>query len=479
MQLAILIFIILVGFFLRVINLDQSLWLDEAISTLAVKENSLNNLVTQFLLGDFHPPFYYIILWLWTRIFGFSEVAVRSPSVIFGILSIFITYFIGKKLFDQKVALIAALLMAVSPLLIYYSQEARMYSLNIFVVLCSMYFFVNLVQEKKSKINLIGLVLSNVAVFYADYINYLIFPAQFIYLLMCNRKLVSKYLSLLVFSFVFLIPWLPVFMTQLEVGRETSRVLPQWSNIVGNASIKEVGLLVSKTIIGRISFENNLIYGSIVGIGAIFYGSLIVLSFKKINDNFKLVILWLIIPIILAFVISFYIPIFSYFRMIFVIPAFCLLLARGISFLPKNATIEILIMIVLLNLGFISYFISSPQFHREDWKSASKNIENQLNDNSLVLFENNTIPFVYRYYAHQVGKSQPGLNNIPAKSIDDVIDLSSFHNINKIFVFEYLVDITDKNRLLERQINKVGYRKDFIINFNGVGFINVYIRPKE
>lgn len=468
--------ILLLGFVLRIILLDQSLWLDEAISTLAVRENSLNDLVTTFLLGDFHPPLYYIILWLWTRVFGFSEIAVRFPSMIFSMLSIFVIYIIGKKLFDQKVGLISALLMALSPLLIYYSQEARMYSLNIFVILCSMYFFVNLTQEKKSKINLVGLVLSNVAVFYSDYIIYLIFPMQFIYLLVCNRKFIFKYFILLVISFVFLIPWLPIFIQQLLVGQETARVLVTWSNVVGSSNIKEIGLLFAKSIIGRISFENNTIYACIVGVGAVFYGSLILLNFKKINDNLKLVFFWLIVPIILAWLISFYIPIFSYFRMIFVLPAFYLLVARGISFLPKSFMMGVLVIVFFLNIFFIAYFISNPQFHREDWKNATQKVENQLTDNSLILFENNTTPFVYKYYATKLEKSQPGLNRIPANTINDVIDLNKFNNVNKIFIFEYLVDITDKDRLLENKVVNIGFTKKETFNFNGVGFVNVYTK---
>ena len=75
--------ILLLGLILRTVSLNQSLWLDEAINTLAVRDYSLIDLVAQYAKADFHPPGWFIILWFWTKLFGYSEIAVRIPSIIF------------------------------------------------------------------------------------------------------------------------------------------------------------------------------------------------------------------------------------------------------------------------------------------------------------------------------------------------------------------------------------------------------------
>src|SRR3989344_5024320 len=101
-----MIYIILFfGLVLRLISFNQSLWLDEATSALVAKM-SLPEIFTKFLPGDFHPPFYYLFLKLWSDIFGYSETILRIPSVFFSLTTIYLVYLIGKKLFDQKIGLI-------------------------------------------------------------------------------------------------------------------------------------------------------------------------------------------------------------------------------------------------------------------------------------------------------------------------------------------------------------------------------------
>ena len=109
------------GLVLRLLSLNQSLWLDEAILANAVSRLSLTDLITQYMPTDFNPPLFYLFEWFWGRWFGFSEIALRFPSVIFGMVTVYLVYRLGGKL--------PALLLATSGLSIYYSQEARMYSL--------------------------------------------------------------------------------------------------------------------------------------------------------------------------------------------------------------------------------------------------------------------------------------------------------------------------------------------------------------
>jgi len=109
---------------LRLITINQSLWLDEAIGALAVRNMSYSDLITGFLTVDNHPPLYYFLLKFWTGIFGYSEISLRMPSVLFGVGTVFFIYLIGNRIFDSKKSgLIAAVLLSSSQLHIYYSQE--------------------------------------------------------------------------------------------------------------------------------------------------------------------------------------------------------------------------------------------------------------------------------------------------------------------------------------------------------------------
>jgi mannosyltransferase len=104
----------------------QSLWADEGNSA-AMAQRSLAEIGAR-AAADIHPPGYYWLLNLWTRIFGDSEAALRSLSAVWGVLLVWLVYQIVSRLFDRRTALIVAFFAAINPFLIYYSQEARMYA---------------------------------------------------------------------------------------------------------------------------------------------------------------------------------------------------------------------------------------------------------------------------------------------------------------------------------------------------------------
>jgi len=123
-----LIAILLLGALLRFYRLGaQSFWNDEGNSA-RIAERSLP-LILEGAAGDVHPPGYYLLLHYWRAALGQSELALRSLSVVAGLALVAFTYLLGRHLFNEVIGLIAAFLGAISPLAIYYSQEARMYAL--------------------------------------------------------------------------------------------------------------------------------------------------------------------------------------------------------------------------------------------------------------------------------------------------------------------------------------------------------------
>jgi 4-amino-4-deoxy-L-arabinose transferase-like glycosyltransferase len=113
---------------LRFYRLDaQSFWNDEGNSA-RIAERSLD-LIIEGAAGDIHPPGYYLLLHGWRALFGQSEFALRSLSVLAGVAMVLFTGLLASRLFGRRVGLVAASLSAASPFAVYYSQEARMYAL--------------------------------------------------------------------------------------------------------------------------------------------------------------------------------------------------------------------------------------------------------------------------------------------------------------------------------------------------------------
>ena len=114
--------IILLALCLRLPNFTASLWYDEVWHTYVGLQGSN---FTQVLFHDVHPPLYPLFMRGWIALFGDGEISMRTPSLLFGLASIGMTYALAKNWFDQPVAILSALLMALSPSHIWYSQEAK------------------------------------------------------------------------------------------------------------------------------------------------------------------------------------------------------------------------------------------------------------------------------------------------------------------------------------------------------------------
>ncbi len=471
-----LLAIVFIASILRIINLNQSLWLDEAINVLATKNYSLLGMITEYAKADFHPPGYFIIIWIWTKIFGTGEIAVRIPSLIFGVLTIYVVYLIGKKLYSKTLGFLSAFLLAINPLHIYYSQEARMYSLATLAVSLNVLLFIRLI--KGEKFNSFFLIVGSFLVLLSDYVSYFIFPAQFIFLLILKKKeIFNKWFTSLLFALLLFSLWMPIFLDQLNVGSVTSERLPAWKLIVGGFDFKAVPLTFVKFIIGRISYPDKFIYTAVLLPVCLLFLFIILRGIKFIKDlERNLLIIWLGIPIILGTIISFIIPIFSYFRMLFILPAFIFTVALGIISFNSRLRIIILVIVTLIQLYSTSVYLFNPSYQREDWKGLVKFLISS-DKNSLVLFESSgTLP-PFNYYAKGTLNAKGALRDFPVKDAKGLADLENFSKgLKDLYLVDYLIDISDPKGLVKEKLNMLGFQLVEIKDFHGVGFLYHYAK---
>lgn len=470
-----IIVILLVALILRLISLNQSLWLDEAINVNVTSVLGVKDLIFHYSLGDFHPPLFHVILKYWILIFKNSEISVRLPSVIFGVSSVFVAYLIAKKLFEKKTALIAATLLATAPLHIYYSQEARMYMLAAFLASLSVYFFVSLLK-KESLLTWLGFIFSTSLMLYTDYLPYLLIPTYLIFLFTYRAKIPKPTLKGFIPAFVLIlssiVPWLLIFPKQLSTGLSAAAASPAWSQVVGGSDFKSLLLTFVKFTIGRISLDNDLTYALVFAPIGLFILFLFFLSLLRLSHLRLFVWFWFFIPTTLAFIISFYIPIFSYFRFIFILPAFYLIWASAINTVNWPPLNRILLLFALvINLSASTIYYTNPKFQREDWRSAYQLIAKNATPKTIVLFESNYTVAPFDYYNQGKLKAEGTLDSFNAK--EDYIDkkIDSIKSYDKVYLFQYLSGITDPQDLVFKELTKKGYTNTQTHNFQGVGFI--------
>lgn len=208
--------IILLGCFLRIYDMGKrDLWYDELYSITLAKQSISQNIKN---LENNHPPLYQIILHFWIKFFGSGKIAVRSLSMIFGVVSIWLIYEVSRLLFEQKTALISAFLLAISNFHIHYSQETRGYAMFAMLALTSFFFLIKSLETHKSRF-FIYYFISTSFLYYAHNYSLFVIFAQNLYFLLRWKEYKDfrfKWFSAQVGAFSLFLPWLPSLFKQIE-----------------------------------------------------------------------------------------------------------------------------------------------------------------------------------------------------------------------------------------------------------------------
>jgi hypothetical protein len=141
--------LVVIGLALRM-TLMRSIWVDEAIS-IHQAHMSLGGMLDNLRATDRHPPLHYLILWVVVRLFGDGELAVRAPSILASAALIPALFVTGRELFGRRTGLVAAGLVTVAPLVVWYGQEARMYALFMLLGVLALWAQVKVLHDGRAR----------------------------------------------------------------------------------------------------------------------------------------------------------------------------------------------------------------------------------------------------------------------------------------------------------------------------------------
>lgn len=473
--------IILLSLVLRFIVINQSLWLDEAIGALIAKSHSYQEIVLKFPLADNHPPLYYLALKGWTDIFGYSEVALRSLSVLFGTLTVIFVYKVADLISKKKkivFPLASALFLATSPLHIYYSQEARMYAMAGFLGVAAIYYFLKTIKGKEKYTDWILFCLFYTSLIFTDYVPAFLYPVFPLYALLKKKgrgwwgRFVLANVPLLVLWYF----WLPIFLIQSQRGGWLLKTLPAWQTVAGGATIKQAALVWTKFTLGRISFVNKTLYYLLVGLSSIPFIVVFYKSIVRAKERFSILNLWLFVPLFLGFAASFWFPAFIYFRFIFVLPAFYLLAAKGVDMARGIDKLILISLLLAVNLIGWAIYVSDKNQQRENWRGAVDFIEERAKKEDVVIFENPE-PFApYRWYEAGVVEAVGVTDSISAnKEETRKITRGAIEDKEGVYYFPYLSDLADPDGYVLDVVEK-DFKLEGEFSYHGLGQIKYFVR---
>jgi 4-amino-4-deoxy-L-arabinose transferase-like glycosyltransferase len=163
----------------RVYGIDrQGLWSDELFAVIVSYKHNLQ-FIWHDLVNDSHPPGYVLLMYITLPLTGYSDFGIRLHALIYGIVWIPLIYWLGKRWFSAHVGLLAAALITSSYSAIYFSQEARAYSMLVAFSLGNLICYFEMLFARKLKRGYVsGFIISSILILYLHYTCFVFFAAE-------------------------------------------------------------------------------------------------------------------------------------------------------------------------------------------------------------------------------------------------------------------------------------------------------------
>lgn len=474
--------LILVAFGRGIVDLGQkSLWWDESLS-LHRARGSLSAIVTNkiYLTDnvdtvetiDNHPPLYFAALWVAVRLWGESEFALRFLSLIGVVLTVPLLYAVGRRLVDERAGLAAAALGALSPMYLWYGQEARMYALVPLLGLLSFYSLVRALMHpsqhpRARRIWLAGLVLSNLALVLTHYLGVLLILFELMALAFLLVRPSPQRRTILVIMAVVVGLSLPL-MVYAFLTLPTSVQQPGFYFVPLPDLLRD--LLNSFSLGLSVKVDQWAIWTiDLIFLAFLLVGLLWLLLCRSGQTHRQAGWLWggyLLVPIVAIYVISHVQPAYMNSRhMILISPAFYLLVGTGLT-RPRGrwAIVSFLsagLMLFGIGLSTWNYF-HDPTYDKDNHREWGAYLREHTRPGDVVIVEPPHIAELYDYYADS-GVPWIGLPLLNGSRDDTIATLEDLRTrYDRIWLaFSNTPPWGDRGRVPQRWLDANAFRADY------------------
>lgn len=423
----ILLSLTFIGFFLRFYNLGyNSLWLDEA-STYTFAVNSFQGIWQATTSGEFNPPLFYWLEHI-MLMFGNNEFILRFIPAIAGVLTIPLMYFVGKEFLDRTTGLIAAAVFAFSPFLVYYSQEARAYSLIFFFVAFGLLFYLKALKDNRLTNWVLFGVLSALA-FWSHFYAIVSIGALVLYALaiqLWNLKENLQNLKMLIISVViFSVASLPLIL--LGVQLFTSRT-------AGGPTFGVQGFDVIYQTFLQVAGFNELVMFILV----ILFILGIIQAFRIDSKKGIFLVTLTLLTFLISMVLSYRIPMIPryliFFTAVFVLGIavsyrifYSLVNHRGIVY-------GFLIVLIVINMPVLASFYSG--YVKDDWRGFSQTMQQTAKPGDFIVLVPGYIaqPFDYYYTNSTAGTFEFGANDAQTLNVINMQKNAGKTNVSAYYI---------------------------------------------
>jgi len=374
---------------LRIYALDRKpFWLDEGVSV-AISRLDWYNFIRLMWRREANMSLYYLLLRGWQHLGG-SEFFLRSLSVVFAVATVPAIYWLALRLFDRRVATIASLLFAVNAYSVRYAQEARSYSLYVFLGTLSWICFIEYVRNPSARLRRAFICCSALAVYAHLYFAFFI-VAQWIAARIYERKALPPDATS-AFRWIGAITF-PAFLFAATTGVGPLRwvqrpgisdVYGYYDHMAGNGGPWLVAacfiaiVLAMQPVIRTVTSRDSC----------------------WATWRFQLLLSWMFLPMALVLLLSLARPLFVPRYLIACQAAFLVLVAAGVCRISRTwAQVAVVALLAILSLrGTLAYYDHDFDLDREDYRSSTQYLLEHAAPGDVVVFDIAQGRMPYEFY---------------------------------------------------------------------------------
>ncbi len=508
-----LLLIVLLAFALRVYRLDtQSIWYDEGLSIQIAAQDPAQAIALSATTD--HPPLHTLLLGAWMRAAGESDFVVRYLSVACGVLVVVLAYALGKH-YDERAGLLAAGLMAIAPLAVYYSQETRGYMLLTALILIATIAALRLVNgDSRWRIwfaYVAAVVFALYTHYFAAFAWVAINVAWLIALMISPRfdafpggeaatrgkgrwRLLGFWIVAQLIVLACFLPWIPSALAQAASNATYFPGRVTWQTVFGDTwRAFSVGEWGDMSFVGWLWLAVALL-GGVVGLTGYSSRSAEAHSKGEMNQTRRLrvavtifCLASIMIPLLLMSGLAWSKPKFAPRYLLPSLPAFVTLVGIGLTTLIDGTKtrycrwasigLAVALALPLASLGSLLQLYADPALARPDVRAVAHYIEAaELPSDAILLVGGHQAPAFNHYYRGQATVIPLPPDLLPAaQSPLDARALSELKSIVQAHPRVWLVlwqnQISDPTNIVEDTLVAAGKRINVGANFHDMGLL--------
>jgi 4-amino-4-deoxy-L-arabinose transferase-like glycosyltransferase len=394
----------LVAFALRAPGLDaQSLWRDE-VDVMRLADQPLPQLARSLVQAGHNGPFYYLLMQSWLRLAGESEFGLRYLALCFGVLTVPLAYWVGRRLMDWRAAALTASLVAVSPYLVWYSQDAKMYALLTALTLLAAGCQLEALATGRLRW-WAGFVVAASLSLYVHILAALMIPVYAAAWLLARPARRRAWWAGAVALGLLTLPYLPLALWQWPLVLNTYETghpfypLTQMLSLLFNLQARGMAMVGGWAVLAAFVFAMlgglfSPLAGGPLGRSASRQRSMP----RRVRPRVFL-LLWLFLPVVLVYLVSLRAAIFEPRYLIFVAPAFYLLTGLGLMALARlSQTAAGLALAVALAFSLLGVWTQATTPIKSDFRAAADYVKAHRQGEAPLMFHMPYVRYTFDYY---------------------------------------------------------------------------------